>query len=249
MNEVQEKALKLLTGTIDRLSSDDEIEEIYKCIDNLYENINGGLENYRIIAECYAKVKNYKKAQEEFEKIYNTKNKKDIKKYIQYSKNREIMPIIRPSKRAKLISNIKYVSKEIAERMFIKNEGTACEICNSTKAPLYAGSAFKSDSSKICCANYEKKFCIDCLLSGAAAKFYNISFNNSLINSFSAVDNEKKEDIIYKTPSCSSEFDLNEDIWPICCGDFCKYIMLDEYNNAYFKCLTCGKTIKWKYFD
>ena len=90
----------------------------------------------------------------------------------------QIRPIIRPSKRAKLLPDIKYVSKEMAESMLIRNEGTPCEICNSTTAPLYVGLAF------------------------------------------------------------------NDDVWPICCGDFCKYIMFDEAGYTYFKCDTCGKTIR-----
>lgn len=245
MSNIKAIALDILTKSVDRLSSDEEIEEIYKCIDLLNETIEDQQENYRLLAECYAKVQNYKKAKEVFAKIYNTKNKKDLKKYSEYLRYQQIRPIIRPSKRAKLLPDIKYVSKEMAESMLIRNEGTPCEICNSTTAPLYVGLAFNDDDSKVCCANLKKKFCLNCLLNGSAAKLHNISFNNKLVRYFSGIENDKKEELIFKTPSCSSDFDLNEDVWPICCGDFCKYMMYDEAGYTYFKCNTCGKTIKW----
>lgn len=191
MSDIKAIALDILTRSVDRLSSDEEIEEIYKCIDMLNETIEDQPENYRLMAECYAKVQNYKKAKEVFAKIYNTKNKKDLKKYSEYLRYQQIRPIIRPSKRAKLLPDIKYVSKEMAESMLIRNEGTPCEICNSTTAPLYVGLAFNDDGSKVCCANLEKKFCINCLLNGTAAKLHNISFNNKLVRYFSGIENDK----------------------------------------------------------
>lgn len=75
MSDIKAIALDILTRSVDRLSSDEEIEEIYKCIDMLNETIEDQPENYRLMAECYAKVQNYKKAKEVFAKIYNTKNK------------------------------------------------------------------------------------------------------------------------------------------------------------------------------
>ena len=66
-------------------------------------------------------------------------------------------------------------------------------------------------------------------------------------NSFSEKITYIKEEVVYRTPECNSEFDFNEDIWPGCCGDFCRYTGLEnEYEERFhFQCLHCGKEIVW----
>lgn len=82
---------------------------------------------------------------------------------------------------------------------------------------------------------------------GTAAKKLHIAFNEPMLQKCGNIDEDKREELLYKTPSCSKEFDFNENIWPMCCSDFCCYTKRENYA-FHFKCLHCGKKIVWEDF-
>jgi len=102
---------------------------------------------------------------------------------------------------------------------------------------FYAGYVFEG-GKRIVYSQDRERFCCECLVSGRAAKEKQIIFNNELLH---------KDTLLYSTPGVSHNFETNEDIWPLCCDDFCCYMGRGEYS-CEFQCVECGKKITWEDF-
>lgn len=225
--------------------NEQEWEEFFQFIDELEEKASEEAQYFSLLADAYMSVGYNLKAKEAFLKIANPKNKKDRKKLISFE-SMKASPVVRPKNRAKNLPSFRYVAKETLKNKFFVSEECTCAICKKNAAALYVGKAYNSFSEKITYINQEEKFCADCLCNGSAAAEFHIRFN-PLVEMCTAIASEKAEEVVYRTPECNSEFDFNEDIWPSCCGDFCRYTGLEnEYEERFhFQCLHCGKEIVW----
>lgn len=228
--------------------SDDEreLENFFIFIDELEEKSKSEPQYFSLLAEAYMKVGNVLKAKEAFSKIYNPKNKKDLKKLATYDMT-WAAPIVRPSKRARSLPPFRYVDKRMLKNKFIVSNECSCSICKKESAPLYIGIAYRKNSDKIDFMKQDDKFCADCISDGTAAAELEIKFNSPLLEECIAINFEKVNELLYKTPNCSDEFDFDEDIWPFCCGDFCRYTRFEnKYEEKfYFQCNDCKKTVVW----
>lgn len=243
--------LEFINGGISYSKDDREIESFYEFIDKLEELAQSEPKYYELIADCYWEMKDVKKAKIAFEKVYNPKNKKHLKKLYSYD-TIILQPIIRPSKRAKNLPEFRYADKEVISNLFEKADNENCMICGKKNPVQYNGMAYKNlkDSNEEIYYAYEKeRFCVECLSNGMASKKFHITFNDPALQVwYVKIEEDKREELLYRTPSCSKEFyPINEDIWPTHCNDFCRYIKHDD-NRFYFKCLHCGKIIVWKEF-
>lgn len=232
------------------LGNEQELEKFFMFIDELEQKAEEEPQYFSLLADAYMQLGNNVKAKEAFAKVYNPKNKKDLRKLMSYDgiKSR---PVIRPSKRAKEIPQFKYVDKQMLSNQFIVSEECACSICKKKPAALYVGAAYTDSDEEISFLNRADKFCADCIHNGAAAAELDIKFNLPLLEEHTAIDIEKRNELLYRTPECSTAFDFDEDIWPSCCGDYCRYVGLDdEYEeNFHFQCIQCGKKLVWTRMD
>lgn len=244
--EDKTKLIAYIVPSIRRSENEQELEEFFCWIDSLEEKAVEDAQYYRILADAYMEAGDAVKAKEAFSKIYNPKNKKDMKKFVSYD-SVGVKPVIRPSRRAKELPQFRYVDSRMLKNKFQLSEECACCICKGKTAALYVGTAYSEDSDEISFMHREDKFCADCIQSGAAAEELNLQFNNPLLKDCTAYDSEKINELLYQTPECSAEFDFYEDIWPGCCGDFCRYVGYeDEYEEKHhFQCIHCGKKIVW----
>lgn len=227
--------------------NEQELEEFFIFLDRLEEKASTETQYYALVADAYASiVGNPKKAKEAFLKVYDPKNKKDVKKLLDYDtwKGR---PIVRPDKRAKTLPKFKYVDKSVLKNKFTTQKGSACSICNKEFVALYAGNAYISSDEMIEYASRQDKFCVNCIKDGTAARTLGICFNSPILEELTAYDTDKIDELVYRTPECSSAFELcDEDVWPGCCGDFCRYMKQDSGEERfYFQCIHCGREIVW----
>ena len=114
-----------------------------------------------------------------------------------------------------------YVDKKVLKDYFVQAQpDEKCCICGKEDVIFYAGYAYENGKCIVFSADQER-FCSDCLVTGRAAKERNIVFNCGLIEGFSDMQEEKKQTLLYGTPGVRHNFDTNEDLWPVCCNDFC----------------------------
>ena len=85
------------------------------------------------------------------------------------------------------------------------------------------------------------------MVTGRAAREKNIIFNNALIEGMPNMSEEQRHTLLHCTPGVSYNFDANEEIWAVCCNDFCSYVGSDSFG-VKFQCMECGKKIGWKNF-
>ena len=232
--------------------SDDEreLENFFIFIDELEKKSKSESQYFSLLAEAYMKVGNVLKAKEAFSKIYNPKSKKDLKKLVSYN-TAKAAPIVRPSRRAENLPMFRYVDKRMLKNKFVVSNECICSICKKESAALYIGMAYRKNFNKIDFMKQEDKFCADCISNGTAAAELGLKFNSPLLEECTVIDSEKINELLYKTPECSDEFDFDEDIWPFCCGDFCRYTKFEnEYEEKfYFQCIHCKKSIVWTKMD
>lgn len=178
------------------------------------------------------------------EKVICQKNEEPYQIYL--SNTRELVRI-RPSKRSKKIPSFCYVDKKVLKDYFVQAEpDEKCCICGKEDVIFYAGYAYENGKCIVFSADQER-FCSDCLVTGRAAKERNIVFNSGLIEGFSDMQEEKKQTLLYSTPGVRYNFDTNEELWPVCCDDFCCYMGKSRYSSK-FQCMKCGNKIVWEDF-
>lgn len=96
-------------------------------------------------------------------------------------------------------------------------------------------------------ADRQDRFCANCIKDGSAAQTLGIRFNSPILEELTVYDADQINELMYRTPGCSSAFELcDEEAWPGCCGDFCRYIKYDSGEDRfYFQCIHCGREIVW----
>lgn len=246
-----EEMVEFISGGISYSTDNREIESFYEFIDKLEELAQSEPKYYGLLADCYWEMRDVKKAKTAFKKVYNPKNKKHLKKLYEYD-TIILQPIVRPSKRAENLPEFRYANKEVISNLFEKADNESCMICGKKSSVQYCGMAYRNikdlPEEEIYYAYEKERFCVECLANGTAAEKFHIAFNHPILQNYLKIDEDKREELLYRTPSCSVEFEkTNEDMWPIHCGDFCCYIKKYDYK-FYFQCLHCGKIIVRKEF-
>lgn len=248
--EDKNQLIEYITQCVGESKNDQELESFFEFIDKLEEKANTEPQYFYLVADAYMQVGNPKKAKAAFSKIYNPKNKKEVKKLLNYDQEKT-RRVVRPSQRVTALPKFKYVAKSVLKNKFIASKGCVCSICKKESVPLYIGQAYKSSDEIISFADRQDKFCANCIKDGAAAKALDFKFNSPLLEECTAYAKEQIDELLYSTPECSSAFELcDEDIWPVCCGDFCRYVKQDRDEERYhFQCIHCGRKIVWSMLD
>lgn len=231
---------------LDEWEDEAAVEEFFCFLDRIAEQAKEDSSYCAILSDAYLKAGDPLKAKEAFARVYNPKNKKDIKKLMSFD-SWKANPVTRPSEKAGELPDFTYVSGKLLKNKFVRKKDGVCCICNKSQTALYVGAAFTDTSEKINFLNTEDQFCADCIRNGAAAEKLGITFNDPYLQDITVVDDDKKDELLRKTPECSLAFDFDEDMWPCCCGDFCRY---EEYDGTYeetftFRCRHCGKETVW----
>lgn len=228
------------------LATDKNLEAFYELIDELKKLAKKDKKYYTLLSTCYENVCDFSNALRCFEQVYNGKDKKAMKRY-SYLSNTRMLVRIRPSKRSKKLPQFKYVAKKELKDYFVPAKtGEKCCICGKENIDFYVGYAYE-DGKLIVFSEDRERFCSDCLVTGRAAQEKNIIFNNEFIKDFEDLTEEKRQTLLHCTPCSSHNFDTNEDIWAVCCDDFCCYMGSDSFS-VKFQCMECGKKISWKHF-
>lgn len=229
-----------------RFATDKNLEAFYELIDELEKLAKEDKKYYNLLSTCYEQVGDFCNALRCFEQVYNSKDKKAMKRHSYLSHTRMLVRI-RPGKRCKKLPQFRYVAKKELKDYFIPAKtGEKCCICGKENIDFYVGYAYE-DGELIVFSEDRERFCSDCLVTGRAAGEKNIIFNNDLIKDMSDMTEEQRHTLLYCTPGVSHNFDTNEDIWPVCCDDYCCYMGSDSFS-VKFQCVECGKKISWKYF-
>ncbi len=246
MLNMKETVTAFLKQGIGSLEDENKLEEFFQLVAQLEQKAADDPQYYALLTDAYLAVGYTQKAKDAFSKIYNPKNKKDIKKMlnIEHTKSK---PIVQPSKRAKSLPQFRYVNSQILKNHFIESDENQCSICAKTAVPLYIGRAYSETEDEILLLNQKEQFCAACLYSGAAADKTGLAFNSPYLEQCSAAAEDFIRELEYRTPECTSLFDDNEEIWQICCGDFCRLERIDSTaeEKFYFQCLHCKKEIVW----
>lgn len=245
--EDKNQLIEYITQGIQYSENEQELEEFFEFLDRLEEKALTETQYYALVADAYtAVVRNPKKAKEAFSKVYDPKNKKDVKKLLDYDRWKG-SPLVRPGKRAKSLPKFKYVDKSVLKNKFTVQKGSACILCNRELVSFYIGSAYTSSDEMVQYADRQDRFCANCIKDGSAARTLVIRFNSPILEELTAYDTDQINDLVYRTPECSSAFELcDEEAWPGCCGDFCRYIKYDSGEDRfYFQCIHCGREIVW----
>lgn len=228
------------------LATDKNLEAFYELIDELECMAKEDRRYYMLLSTCYENVGDFCNALRCFEQVYNNKDKKSMKRY-NYLSNTRMLVRIRPSRRSKKLPAFKYIDKKVLKDYFVPAKtGETCFICGKENITFYTGFAFE-EGRRIVFSEDKERFCSDCLISGKAAQEKNIVFNNEFLRYFEDIAEENRNMLIYCTPGISHNFDTNEEVWPVCCADFCCYIGSNSFS-ARFQCVKCGKKITWEHF-
>ncbi len=158
------------------------------------------------------------KISEDVYKIYNSKVVDFIRspKGLTTDKNLEAF--------YELIDELEKLAKEELKDYFVPAQtGEKCCICGKENIDFYVGYAYEDGKLIVFSADRER-FCSDCLVTGRATREKNIIFNNELIQDETDMSEEQRHTLLYCTPGVSHNFDTNEDIWPVCCEDYCCYM-------------------------
>lgn len=218
------------------------IEEFFDFIETLEKDDELTIEEKKMLSICYSFIGYYKKAADLYESVYDKNNKKEIKLLYRYRDTCE-RHCIRPSKRKINIPKFKYLSDDIAKKMFFVDRNMKCKLCGKKGGPFYMGSGFNGDGECVSFQNLDEKYCAKCMKSGKIHKECNISFNDPFMNFDGKVTDKAWDEFIYKTPRyelASWEYDIKG--WPSCCDDFMK--CLGDDNGEYkFVCNHCSKEI------
>lgn len=246
--EDKNQLIEYITQGMRYSENEQELEEFFEFLDELEAKALMETQYYALVADAYATVvHNPKKAKEAFLKVYDPKNKKDVKKLLDYDRWKG-RPVVRPSKRVvKALPQFKYAAAEVLKNKFIKPKGSVCSVCGKKSVPLYIGNAYTASGELTCFADRSDQFCAACIKDGAAAKAFDIRFNSPILEELTAYDADQINELAYRTPECSSVFErCDEDVWPTCCGDFCRYVKYDSGEERfYFQCTRCGREIVW----
>ncbi len=227
-------------------TTDKDLEAFYELIDELENLAEKDKRYYNLLSTCYEQVGDFCSALRCFEQVYNRGDKKALKRHSYLSNTRRLVRI-RPSKRCKKIPQFRYVAnKELKDYFVPMQPGEKCCICGKENTEFYVGYAYEN-GKLIVFSEDRERFCSDCLATGRAAQKKNLIFNNELIKDLEDLTEEKRQTLLYCTPCVSHNFDTNEEIWQVCCGDFCCYMGSNAFS-VKFKCLECGKTITWEKF-
>lgn len=246
MEDMKETLTAFFKQGIGNLDDDNKLEEFFQLIVRLEQKAIDDPQYYNLLADAYLAVGYAQKAKDAFSKIYNPKNKKDIKKMINIE-HAKSNPIVQPSKRAKSLPQFRYVNSQILKNHFIESNENQCAICAKKAVPLYIGRAYSKTEDEILFINQKEQFCAACLFRGVAADKTGLAFNTPYLETCSAAAEDSIRELVYQTPECTSFFGDNEEIWPICCNDFCRLETVDDMaeEKFYFRCLHCNKEIVW----
>ncbi|WP_285396699.1 CbrC family protein [Lysinibacillus sp. fls2-241-R2A-57] len=178
--------------------------------------------NLRLLVDIYCMLRMYSDAYKIFTSIMDLGNKKDQKKFRSikyYIENPNcVKPLypreIREDKTIKtVIPTFKYLPDPLKSKIFEAEEVVTCDCCEQEVDVYYTGGIYAIEEVDYLCPT--------CIHSGAAAKKYDGSFQQYLINNENVVNSDFTEEVMCRTPGYVSWQGNN---WMAHCSDYCAFI-------------------------
>ena len=220
-NNYREVYQKLAKDFLKEKATADEIDKLYKLMEELESKQNEGIEIENVLVNVYSLLQYHKRAYECYVRVGNTKNKKDRKKLFELKQKadwyEDRLAIKRKSEVTKSfigkIPKFKYCPDTINTNILTVGGSEVCDCCGETVDVYYEGS-FYSFKDVDC-------LCPECIANGAAAKKFDGEFQQEIFNDESVVDEEYRDEILHRTPSYMS---WQGSYWPAHCDDYCEFL-------------------------
>jgi len=177
--------------------------------------------NVRILVEIYYLLRMYPEAYKLFTTVMDLENKKDRKKYgaLKYymdnpNYSKPLYPCkIREGETKTAIPKFKYLPSPLQSKIFKAQKIVTCDCCKKEVDVYYTGGIYAIERAEYLCPT--------CIHSGAAARKYDGSFQEDLINDENVVNPNYTEEVMYRTPGYVSWQGNN---WVAHCSDYCAFI-------------------------
>jgi len=199
----------------DRINQMHEFKEKLKLEEQTEENL-------RILVDVYCMLRMYADAYKIFTSVMDLGNKKDRKKLgsIKYYIDNPnfVKPLypckIREDQTTKtVIPEFKYLPNPLQSKIFEAEAVVTCDCCEQEVDVYYTGGIYAIEEVEYLCPT--------CIHIGAAAKKYDGTFQQDLINDKNVVNANFTEEVMCRTPGYVSWQGNN---WMAHCSDYCAFI-------------------------
>lgn len=220
-NNYEELYLKLEKDFSKENATADEIDKLYKLMQELESQQNNNREIQKILVNLYLLLQYYEKAYNCYVKVADKNNKKDRKKLFQLKQKtewyRDRLAIKRKSEVTKSfigkIPKFKYCPDTINTNILTIGGTEVCDCCGETVDVYYEGSFYSVEDVECLCP--------ECIDNGTAAKKFDGQFQQDIFNDEKVVNEEYRDEILHRTPSYISWQGSN---WPAHCDDYCEFL-------------------------
>ncbi|HBJ2613911.1 TPA: CbrC family protein [Clostridium botulinum] len=220
-NNYEELYLKLEKNFSKENATADEIDKLYKLMQELESQQNNNREIQKILVNLYLLLQYYEKAYNCYVKVADKNNKKDRKKLFQLKQKtewyRDRLAIKRKSEVTKSfigkIPKFKYCPDTINTNILTIGGTEICDCCGETVDVYYEGSFYSVEDVECLCP--------ECIDNGTAAKKFDGQFQQDIFNDEKVVNEEYRDEILHRTPSYISWQGSN---WPAHCDDYCEFL-------------------------
>ncbi|MHB9938168.1 hypothetical protein CF098_09135 [Clostridium sporogenes] len=220
-NNYDEIYLKLEKIFLKEKATTEEIDKLYKLMEELESKQSNNGEIDKILVNLYLLLQYYEKAYKCYVKIEEKNNKKDRKKLFELKQKAEWygdrLAIKRKNEVTKSfigkIPKFKYCPDTINTNILTIGGTEVCDCCGETVDVYYEGSFYSIEDVECLCP--------ECIINGSAAKKFDGQFQQDIFNDEKVVNEEYRDEILHRTPSYISWQGSN---WPAHCDDYCEFI-------------------------
>jgi uncharacterized protein CbrC (UPF0167 family) len=220
-NNFKEIYEKLAKGFLKEKSTAEEIDKLYKLMQELESKQKDSSEIENLLVNVYSLLQYHEKAYRCYVKVAEKSNKKERKKLFELKQKADWygdrLAIKRKSEVTKSfigkIPKFKYCPDTIKTNILTVGGSEVCNCCGETVDVYYEGS-FYSIQDVDC-------LCPECISNGVAAKKFDGEFQQDLFNDENVVNEQYRDEILHRTPSYISWQGSN---WPAHCDDYCEFL-------------------------
>lgn len=220
-NNYEEVYLKLAKDFSKEKTTTEEIEKLYKLMQEIESKQNESSEIEKVLVNVYSLLQYHEKAYKCYVKVAEKNSKKDRKKLFELKQKADWygdrLAIKRKSEVTKSfigkIPKFKYCPDTIKTKILTVGGSQVCDCCGETVDVYYDGSFY--------CIEDVDCLCPECIANGTAAKKFHGQFQQDIFNDENVVNEEYRDEILHRTPSYISWQGSN---WPAHCDDYCEFL-------------------------
>ncbi|MDF9826104.1 uncharacterized protein CbrC (UPF0167 family) [Ereboglobus sp. PH5-10] len=174
-----------------------------------------------ILADIYSLLGYHKTAHEIFAEIANQADRKDAARLFKmkelaasHADTFAIKPVLKDETPHNYkLPNFKYCPCPMEKGIFRDDRIIECNCCGR-ETPVYYDGPFYTAADNV------RYLCPECIHSGKAAKKYDASFQQNLVNDETIKDEGATDEILHRTPGYVS---FQGNAWPAHCDDYCAF--------------------------